>query len=99
MKNKKKTYNHIKNACKAHREAEIALYGKTICHTRVERNPKAYSRKIKHKNDPDDRAKERDLEELNAKYEADKKEIEKAYKTVYKDNSRESILIDNRYSL
>ena len=39
----------IKAARKAAREQEIALYGKTICHFHVERNPKAYTRKQKHK--------------------------------------------------
>lgn len=39
----------LKAARKAAREQEIALYGKTICHFRVERNPKAYTRKVKHK--------------------------------------------------
>jgi hypothetical protein len=40
----------LKAARKAAREEEIALYGKTLCYAKVQKNPKAYSRKIKHKN-------------------------------------------------
>ena len=52
MKNKKKTYNHIKNACKAHREAEIALYGKIISirPSVVHKSKKKYNRKKDRKN-------------------------------------------------
>ena len=39
----------LKAARKAAREQEITLYGKTLCYCRVERNPKAYTRKQKHK--------------------------------------------------
>ena len=35
------------------REEEISLYGKTICHSYVEKNKKAYTRKKKHKNKND----------------------------------------------
>jgi len=39
----------LKAARKAAREQEIALYGKTLCYCKVERNQKAYTRKQKHK--------------------------------------------------
>lgn len=33
----------------ANRASEIAMYGKTICHSNVYRNKKKYNRKSKHK--------------------------------------------------
>lgn len=39
----------LKAARKASREEEIAMHGKPICYTRVQKNPNAYTRKIKHK--------------------------------------------------
>lgn len=41
----------LKAARKESREQEIALYGKSICHSNVYRNKKKYTRKNKHKND------------------------------------------------
>ena len=40
----------LKAARKASREMEIALYGKSICHSNVYKNKKKYTRKNKHKN-------------------------------------------------
>ena len=41
----------LKQARKLAREQEIALYGKPICHSMVEKNKKKYSRKRKHLDD------------------------------------------------
>ena len=52
MKTTKKTQVIIDslNAAKAlSREAEIAQYGKTLCHAQVVRSKKTYTRKLKHK--------------------------------------------------
>lgn len=52
MKQNKKTYSNIKNACKAHREAEIAFYGKIISirPSVVHKSKKKYDRKNDRKN-------------------------------------------------
>ena len=39
----------LKQARKLAREQEIALYGKTICHFKITKNKKKYTRKEKHK--------------------------------------------------
>ena len=39
----------LKVARKQSRDAEIALYGKSICHSNVYKNKKKYTRKAKHK--------------------------------------------------
>lgn len=40
----------LKAARKECREQEIALYGKSICHSNIYKNKKKYTRKNKHKN-------------------------------------------------
>ncbi len=42
----------LKAARKQNRDAEIAIFGKPICHANVYKNKKKYTRKTKHKSNP-----------------------------------------------
>lgn len=50
MFKKNKTTSLIKAVRAANRLEQIKMFGKTLCYLKIERNKKAYNRKIKHKN-------------------------------------------------
>jgi len=50
MLKKNKITSLIKVVKAANRIEQIKMFGKTLCYLKIERNKKAYSRKIKHKN-------------------------------------------------